>query len=407
MKAKLFIITSLIAVAAPVWGQRLSREQAVQTALQNNPSIHAAESQVDYFRQLKKAGTDIGKMSATLMHGQYNSVYQDNNLTLTQSIPFPTTLAAQVRLGKEEVIGSQKNLTATQNSLAFDVKSTFEQLVYQEALHNLLNAQDSLYTDFARASSLRYKTGESNLLEKTTAETQLLEIKNQIRINDADIRILQTRLQAMLKSESPIEASDILRRLTPPDVATSLNANPQLDYLNQQIVVSHQQRAVERNKILPDLMIGYFTQSLTGIQNINGTDTFFARDKRFNGFSVGLGIPLWASPQIARAKAASFQEEISRKNAEYYEATLKGAYEQAGREFDKNEASLRYYEGSALENADLILSQAKKAYRGGEIGYIEYLQSLRSALGIKANYLLALHQYNLSVIKLEFILGKI
>ncbi len=332
---------------------------------------------------------------------------RDNNLTLTQSIPFPTTLAAQVRLGKEEVIGSQKNLTATQNGLAFDVKSTFEQLVYQEALRNLLNAQDSLYTDFARASSLRYKTGESNLLEKTSAETQLLEVKNQIRINEADIQILQSRLQAMLKSEAPVEAGDILRRLTPPDVATSLNANPQLDFLHQQIVVSHQQRAVERNKILPDLMIGYFTQSLTGIQNINGTDTFFGRDKRFNGFSVGLGIPLWAGPQIARAKAASFQEEISRKNAEYFEAGLKGAYEQAGREFDKNEASLRYYEGSALQNADLILNQAKKAHRGGEIGYIEYLQSLRSALGIKANYLLALHQYNLSIIKLEFILGKI
>jgi cobalt-zinc-cadmium resistance protein CzcA len=407
MNAKLVIIIFLLSIAGPARGQRLSREQAVQTALQNNPSIHAAESQVDYFRQMKKTGTDMGKMSATLMHGQYNSVYQDNNFTLSQGIPFPTTLVAQVKLGKEEVIGSQKNLVATQNSLAFDVKTAYEQLVYQEALRNLLNTQDSLFTDFSRASSLRYKTGESNLLEKTSAETQLLEIRNQVRMNDADIRILQTRLQALLKSDAPVESNDMLRRLAAPDVAASLSANPQLGFLQQQVVVSHQLRSVERNKILPDFMIGYFTQSLTGIQNINGTDTFFSRDKRFNGFSVGLAIPLWTAPQIARAKAASFQEEVARKNAESFELTLKGAYEQAAREFDKNEASLHYYEGSALQNADLILSQAKKAYRGGEIGYIEYLQSLRSALGIKGNYLIALHQYNLSIIKLEFILGKI
>ena len=162
----------LLLNASMVFGQRMSRDQAVQTALQNNQMIKSAEFQVEYFKQLKKAGTDIGKMSAVWMHGQYNSIYQDNNLVLTQSLPFPTALGAQVRLGKEQVIGSEKNLVMAQNSLVFEVKTAYEQLLYQEALKKLLLSQDSLYTDFAKASSSRYKAGESNLLEKTTAETQ-------------------------------------------------------------------------------------------------------------------------------------------------------------------------------------------------------------------------------------------
>jgi cobalt-zinc-cadmium resistance protein CzcA len=85
---------------------------------------------------------------------------------------------------------------------------------------------------------------------------------------------------------------------------------------------------------------------------------------------------------------------------------LKGAFEQAAQEFDKNQTSLNYYETSALKNADLILKQARKAYHGGEIGYIEYLQSIRSALLIKSNYLLSLNLYNQSIIKIEFLLGK-
>ena len=396
----------ILLLSTSAFGQQMSREQVVQTALQNNQLIKSAEFQVEYFRQLKKTGTDIGKLTALWMHGQYNSLQQDNNLTLTQSIPFPTTMGAQVRLGKEQVIGSQKSLAATQNNLVFEVKSAYEQLLYQEALKKLLATQDSLYTDFAKASSLRYKTGESNLLEKATAETQSLEVKNIARQNEADIQISQTRLQTILKSENPIIASDALARQIPPSETASFQNNPQLDYLKQQVIISGQFKRVERNKIMPDIIVGYFNQSLTGVQIINGVDTFFPRSKHFQGFQLGLGIPLWFAPHVARAKAAAFQEEAIRKNAEYFETSLNGAYVQALQEFDKNQASLTYYENSALQNAELILRQARKAYRSGEIGYIEYLQSLRNALTIKSNYLLSLNQYNQSIIKLEFLLGK-
>ena len=395
----------LLLNASIVFGQRMSREQAVQTALQNNQMIKSAEFQVEYFKQLKKTGTDIGKMSAVWMHGQYNSIYQDNNLMLTQTLPFPTALGAQVRLGKEQVIGSEKNLVMAQNSLVFEVKTAYEQLLYQEALKKLLLSQDSLYADFAKASSSRYKAGESNLLEKTTAETQSLEVKNLVRQNDADIQISSARIQALLKSEGPVEAGDLLKRQTPPDEAISFQNNPQLDYLKQQIMISGQFKKLERNKILPDLMVGYFVQSLTGIQNINGQDQFYPRSYRFQGFQLGLGIPLWFAPHLARSKAAAYQEEASRKNAEYFETTLGGAYSQAIKELEKSQAGLNYYETSALQNADLILSQARKAYRGGEIGYIEYLQSLRNALSIKSNYLSSLNQFNQSIVKLEYLLG--
>jgi cobalt-zinc-cadmium resistance protein CzcA len=401
-----YLTPALFLACASVSAQRMSREQAVQTALQNNQLIKSAEYQIEYYKQLKKTGTDVGKLSAMWMHGQYNSIYQDNNFTLTQTIPFPTALGSQVRLGKEQVIGSQKNLVATQNTLVFDVKSAYEQLLYQEALKKLLGTQDSLYTDFAKASSLRYKTGESNLLEKTTAETQLLEVRNLTRQNDADIQISQTRIQALLKSDSPVIASDLLTRLSPPDEGSTFKNNPQLDFLRQQVNVSTQMKRVERNRMLPDIMVGYFNQSLIGVQNINGTDQFFDASKHFQGFELGLAIPIWFSPQLARSKAAAFQEEATRKHAEYFETTLTGSYIQALQEFDKNQASLAYYENSALQNADLILTQARKAYRGGEIGYIEYLQSLRSALTIKSNHLIALNQYNQSIIKLEFLIGK-
>jgi heavy metal efflux system protein len=389
-------------------GQKMTQSQAVETALKNNQLIKSAEYQIDYYRQLKKTGSDIGKLSAVWMHGQYNSLYQDNAFNFSQSIPFPTTLSNQVKLGKEQIIGGQKNLVALQNELAFQVKSTYEQMAYQDALRLLLQSQDSLYKDFVRASSLRYKTGESNLLEKTTAETQSMEIKNQLNINQADIQISATRLQALLKSENPIYNSELLQKrflLTALDTV-SLKRNPQLDFLKQQTIISQQLKRVERSRIMPDLMVGYFVQSLRGVQNIDGQERTFTSSDAFQGFQLGLALPIWIGPHLARAKAASYQARAIQKSTEHFETTLKGDYAQALRELDKNSASLNYYESSALQNANLIISQSRKAYKGGEIGYVEYLQSLKTALSIKTNYLQALTQYNQSILKIEFLLGK-
>lgn len=398
----LYLLFVLIAVSAQA--QTLTRDQAIQTALQNNQQIKSAEFQVEYFKQMKKTGSDLGKFSAMWMRGQYNTVETDNNFTFTQSIPFPTAIAAHVKLKREQLTGSQMNLAVVQNTLLYELKSLYEQLVYQQALRKLLMSQDSLFTDFARASALRYKAGESTLLEKATAETQLQEIKNQLRKNETDAAILQSKLKTLLKSETTFLPAEELSKL--PFSNEAISNNPQLSYMNQQVAVANQNRRVEKSGLLPDITVGYFNQSLIGFQNISGQEVYFDKNKRFQGVQLGVSIPLWVGPQIAKAKAAGYQEEATRKNTEFFQATLEGELEQTQRELERSEASLQYYEVSALQNANLILQQAGKAYRGGEIGYIEFLQSVQSAQIIKANYLLALTQYNQSVIKIDFLLGK-
>lgn len=404
-----FVILFVLGSTKFLLAQQMSLDEAVQTALKNNLGIKSAEYQIEYFKEMKKTGTDIGKLSAVWMHGQYNTFTHDNNVTVMQSIPFPTTLTSQVKLGQEQVIGARQNLAVQQNNLVYEVKISYYQLLYQNALKQLLQSQDSLYSDFAKASALRYKTGESNLLEKTTAETQLMDLHNLQRQNEADILIYATHLQALLKTDRPVLASDLLtKKSLPAEIDTAqLGENPSLKLMQQEVAISRQYKILERNKILPDLMVGGFAQSLTGWQmNELGIDTYYPRSKVFTGWELGLNIPLWIKPNIARAKAAAFQEEASKKSAEHFEIMLNGNYLQALRELDKNTANLAYYETSALLNAALLLSQSRKAFRGGEIGYIEYLQAMKSSMTIRGNYLLALQQYNQVIIKIEFLLGK-
>jgi cobalt-zinc-cadmium resistance protein CzcA len=73
--------------------------------------------------------------------------------------------------------------------------------------------------------------------------------------------------------------------------------------------------------------------------------------------------------------------------------------------YRKNRETLTYYEESALPQATLIRQQADKAYRAGEIGYIELFQNLRTASGIQTGYLAALNALNQTIINLEYVLG--
>ena len=179
MRAKVLLV--LLCSWYTVQAQRVSvtLDEAIQQALQKNKSIEAAAWDVQYQQQLKRTALDVGKTSVIYMRGQYNSYAKDdNNITVSQSIPFPTVFTTQQALHNSLVKGSELRKAATENELVYQVKQVYHELLYLSAYEALLKRQDSIYTAFVKAADLRYRTGEARLLEKTTAETQHSEILN-------------------------------------------------------------------------------------------------------------------------------------------------------------------------------------------------------------------------------------
>ncbi len=384
-------------------------QQAIDAALKNNASVIAGNYEIEYNRVLKRTSTDIGKTNVSLLHGQYNSINTDNNITISQSIPFPTLFSSQLQLQNAHLKGSELKLQVTRNELISQVKSVYQFIEYLKAEQKLLLSQDSIYTTFSNAAASRLRAGESNLLEKTTAETQLLEVRNLMLQNNSNLLIYQSQLQALMNSKSQvqIENGTIQKlELTIPNDSAAFSQNPYLLYLKQQIEISQKQKKVETAKVLPDFTIGYFNQSLIGVQNINGTDQYFDGSKRFTGLQIGVSIPLWFVPQTARIKAAEINKKSVESNVEQYQTNLQSQYTQAILDYTKNKNTLEYLESSALPNAELLVKQADKGFKSGEIGYVEYLQGIKNAIQIRSNYLNSLNLYNQSVIKLEYLLGK-
>ena len=77
--------------------------------------------------------------------------------------------------------------------------------------------------------------------------------------------------------------------------------------------------------MMPDISIGYFSQTIIGTQEVNGSAQTFGKDYRFNGFQAGISVPLWFPSYRSKSKAAKINEEIARTDAEYYDKSI-GSY---------------------------------------------------------------------------------
>ncbi len=390
--------------------QPLTLNQAIEQGLKNNKEVTTSQLEVKYQQQVKKASIEIPKTELSGQFGQINSyIKNDNNFGVSQTIPFPTVFSANASLGNALIKSSELKANITKNELVYRIKQTYSNLQYLYARQSLLKKQDSIYQGFVKSATLRYKTGESTLLEQSTAETQLYETQNILKGNDANIAIYLSQLQTLLGSNEAILISDkkLAEQLfsdTTDEKTTS--GNPVLAYIQQQMTVAEKQKKVESAKALPDLTFGYFNQSLIG-SPINATNSDLATSSnRFQGFHLGVAIPIFFGSYNAKIKSASINKEIAKTALEKNQINLKGQYDQAIQEFQKNKTSLEYYKTSGIPNANLILSKSQSAYKNGEIGYSENLLNLKTANGIQENYLSAILQYNQSISLLEYLSGK-
>ena len=369
----------------------LSLQQAIDMGLANNKSVNSSRLMINYQQQQKKAGFELPKTDISLLYGQYNSnIKYDNNISLTQSIPFPTVFSANAALGNSRIHSSELQLDVSENQLAYQIKSTYNYLQYLYERELLLQKQDSIFSEFLNAATVRYNVGESNLLGKTSAEVQYQEVRNSLRQNEGSINAYLSQLQALLASDvQPSIADSALteRPFSLPDDTSAISSNPGLAYALQQIEVAEKEKKLALASNLPDISLGYFNQSLIGPQTINGQDVYFNVGQRFQGFQVGVSIPLFYGAYNAKVKAADVNAQIVQSDYEFHEDQLQGH--------------------AALPNAKVLLNNTHKAYLQGEIDYPEYLLNLKQVYRIYEAYLQALEHYNQSIINLEFLTGKI
>jgi len=406
LNKKAAIVSILFLVSLSGYSQQqISLDEAMKIAIQNNHQLKNEQLKTNYTKAFINTATDIPKTNIIAEYGQINSAYNDSKFGIAQSIAFPTVYKKQKLLLKEDYAGTLLNVSLKEYEIKKAVTQSFYSIIYLQEKEKLLLKADSLFSNFYKKASIRLQKGESNILEKTTAETQKATIGIQLKQVQQSIEIASLELQLLLNSLNKVVPITQSYKMSSTLLADSLSIakNPILKLIEQQKVIAKAQTEVEKSKLLPDLSIGYFNNSFRGI---GADDKFYKGSTRFSSFQVGMGILIFKKGQQARISAATLQEKIAQNQLETETNMLQNQYQQLLAAYKSNTEIVQYFENKGLDNATLIIETANKQFSNGEINYLEFAMLLNQAITIQSNYIEAVKALNDSIIAINFINSK-
>ena len=383
----------------------INLQGAIDTALKNNLQVKNEKLNAEYQKKLKAAAVDIPQTNLIGEYGQINSFYKDTKFGISQSISFPTVYAKQKSLQNETYKSSVLNIVVKEAELKKQISEVFYLLVYLQQKQNILLQNDSVYASFLEKANLRFAKGETNVLEKTTAETQRGQIAIQLKQLKNDIEILQLQFQLLLNTTSVFTPSTENPKMifTASLDTSAISKHPTLEVLQQQKEISLVKTQLEKSKLLPNLNIGYYIMSMKG----TGADNlFYNTSTRFNSVQFGLGVPLFFGSQKAKIYSSKTFELISENNYQIGLQTLNAEYQTAFKQYQTQLQTVKYFEETALKNANTITKTANQQFANGGINYLEWTMLISNAVSIQSNYTDAVKNLNQSIIQLNYLTSK-
>ncbi|KPQ14128.1 MAG: RND-type heavy metal efflux pump permease component CzcA [Algoriphagus marincola HL-49] len=380
----------------PSFGQekeKLGLEEALSIAISQNIDLQASRKMLERSESQVGTGWNIEKTQISYgwdendiaENGVYNRVWR-----VQQQLEFPSVYSARSAVLKAELERSQSEYLLHERQVKKEVSTAYLKSFYaRERIYNLVYL-DSIYGQFAKASARRFELGESNLLEKLTAESKEQELS--IRLNAArrDYESSLIELGRLLYLDDSLVLAD-------EEPLLGLDQNDEISHpltmmLEAEIRKADFQVKEARRSFLPELSMEVFNGSNPGINAQN-----------YPGFQAGVSIPLFFGSNKSKLNAASFFQEEIQLQSQAVTQSLNARSEQLKNEISKNRSTLDYYEEEGLSLAEQLEIQATRSFQEGEIDFLQLVQLLENSRNIRLQYLQSKLDYQLAKLELIYL----
>ncbi|NKI25806.1 CusA/CzcA family heavy metal efflux RND transporter [Arenibacter sp. 6A1] len=385
----------LILISGLSFGQEkaLSYEEIRSMALANNAELKAAHLRADESKALIGSAFSFDKTEVYYQYDQNNIAFNNEPLRIfgiQQDFLFPTVYFAEKRVYKAAYHLENSYYRIKRQLLEQQIATDYQELQYARQKENALKELNDLYTNFSRSAQRKFELGESNYLEKITAQAKQKELHSQYKSVQEDAEIAFLNLQKTVQADSLFSVKTVpLEKLV---VATStIEENLGLEYYEHKKKLYRAKKGLEGQQLLPDLSFNYF----------QGTNPSLG--DHLYGFQVGVKIPLFFSGNASKIKASKIAEKTIMAEAQDYRIHLQTKQHILLAKLRQHEENLRYYESEGLILGEEILKTATLSFKSGEIDFFQYIQSVENAYGITLSYLESLKAYNLTVIAINYL----
>ena len=400
MKNKFLKITMFLIFGIGFSQTPISLEIAIDKAFKNNLNIKSGTLRIDYQNKMQKSAVIIDPLNISGEIGQMNSAYVDNKISVSQTIRLPKFYNAQKTLLLEEWKNSLLNLDLQKWQLKREISLIYNELNYLDGKKKLLKKADSIFTQYFQRADLRLKKGESNLLEKATAENLRSQAEMQLKSLEKDREISIQKLSFLINDGTFYQNENSKYEiLNLENLNAEYAGNPLvLKQLEQEKNIQNAKLLAEKAKLSPSLNLGVNSMTMKG----NGADEkYYNATHRFQSGFVGVGIPVFNSAQKSVIEAQKVNQLIAENNYQLGLINLKNQYLQNLRQFQKLNDEISYYQKTGLQNSESILKTANNQYFNGEINYLEWTLLVTQAFEIQNKYIDRLKETNDKIIEIN------
>ena len=400
MKNKFLKITMFLLFGIGFSQTPISLEIAIDKAFKNNLNIKSGTLRIDYQNKMQKSAVIIDPLNISAEIGQMNSFYVDNKFSVSQTIRLPKFYNAQKTVLLEEWKNSLLNLDLQKWQLKREISLIFNELNYLDVKKKLLKKADSIFSQYFQRANLRLKKGESNLLEKATAENLRSQAEMQLKSLEKDREISIQKLSFLINDGTFYQNENSKYGiLNLENLNSEYAGNPLiLKQLEQEKNIQNAKLQTEKAKLNPTFNIGYNNMSMYG----NGADNkFYERSARFHSGMIGVGLPIFNSAQKSVIEAQKVNQLIAENNYQLGLINLKNQYLQNLRQFQKLNDEILYYQKTGLQNSENILKTANNQFYNGEINYLEWTLLVTQAFEIQNKYIDRLKETNDKIIEIN------
>ncbi|OCB76090.1 CusA/CzcA family heavy metal efflux RND transporter [Flavobacterium crassostreae] len=359
-------------------------DSLIAIGVQNNKALKAQQLQVDKYQAHIPSAYTFEKATVYYNYDANNLANNDSPLKvfgIQQRIAFPTVYGAQKRVNQAEYQQVKANYALQKNAVALEISKTYYQIVYLQNQEKRYFYLDSLYQNFSKASDRRFELGETNYLEKITAEAKFRQIKTKLSQIENDKNAQYDVLYSLIQTDK----KNVIKNnsITPVIVLTEeLSKNIHTAYLESVTNNYKSQVRLQKQHWLPDLNMEYFRGSNKGLS------------QSLNGFQIGIGVPILFSGNVSKSKAAQLELQSWEQQKQNEEQKREQFVNQKKNELAKYQQAINYYNQYGKKLSDEIIKVADRSYKHGEIDFFQYIQSLENATAIQVEYLDNVLQFN-------------
>lgn len=367
-------------------------DRVLETVVSNNLSLKYAESE-------NKAAIAAMKAENTLEAPEigFESLWgakgigDKRNFSISQGFDWPGVYAARRDAIRKSQSAMQFLSESSQLETRQEVRLLLIDIIYTKqriaSTEKICEGLASMMTAFKKAMEEGNETRldyNKAVIEKIAAERELKTLKGEYASMLASLQVLNgghdvTDLVMALGETYPEADLASLR----PDLENLRAKDPAIAAVKAQAEAEKSLVRMEKRSLLPGFSLSYNHEWEMG--------------DRFNGFSISMSLPFLTGKKnvkaaLLRSQTAEMQQEMELIRLS---AAMSGDYDKA---LQLREL-LDQYEGVMNDDSDFVL--LKKAFDGGQINFLTYMQELNFFLGARRDFLETLYNYHQTVARLQ------